>query len=77
MHDSPAEHQRPIQGKRIILGTSDLHRTNRSNEKELCLFCCVMANNGHSCGSIALIPVTAFVGGGVHIQSDFGVRLQM
>lgn len=33
-------------GKRIILGISDLQQTNRSNEKDLCLFCSVIANNG-------------------------------
>lgn len=32
-------------GKRSILGTSDLQQTNRSNEKDLCLFCPVIANN--------------------------------
>ena len=76
MHDRPAQHQRQIQGKGIVRGTSDLQQTNRSNEKDLCFFCCVMANNGHPCGSIALIPVTAFMAG-VLLQSDSGVRLQM
>lgn len=62
MHNRPAQQQRQSQGQRIILGTSDLLQANRSNEKDLCFFCCVIANNGYPCGSIAIFPCDCIYG---------------